>query len=423
MAREHPSRPDAPGANRRRTDVRGPAARGIGLVEALLAMLALSLALGALLHLQSLLGDSAEHDRLRLEALAVAQSLHEALRQGDPALASRSTAPAELPLAPGLQLQTRDLPADMPGLRQRHTTVRWPPRRGWPARLDLVTLLPADPVEADALGAALLLQRATAWRGGDGTIRPLPRHRIVPPDAVPLGDGRSAWQPRADLPAVWLLDDDSGAVLALCGGLTVRPDGLRQTQDCVALGGLPISGTIRFATDTDFPGPAEAESPLSPAWPVSVVIRAATPTGIAPRSTCVTDAPTRVPQPGEWPLPGQVRYLCVVVPSGNPPRWSGRLDLVPIGWTIGSSNSQPPAPPVFRVCRYSADHDHNGRIDNAEHPPVYLDVDGPLGNQNFLVVRGSAACPTDRPADRPTDLLGMGGLNWLDHSTQPHQPP
>lgn len=401
-----------------------PEARGIGLIESLLAMLALSLALTALLHLQALLRDSAEHDRQRLDALALAQSLHESLRQGDPA-------PADLPVGDGLTLQTQDLSAelsadlsaDLPPLRQRHSVVRWTARRDWPAVLELATLLPTDPNEADRLAAAVLLQRAPSRRDDNGKLRPTPRHPLIPDGATPLGDGRSIWQPRADVPTVWLIDDDSGEVLALCGGLTIRPDGLRQAKDCVAIGGLLISGTVRFSTERQDPGPAEAESPLSPALPLAVVIRAATPGGVAPRSDCVADGPVALPAPDVMHPPGLVRYRCVVAGTasgpGSPPRWSGRVDLVPLGWTIGTAESLPPALPVRRVCRYSADHDHNGRIDNPEHPAVHVGVDGPLGNQNFLVVRGSAACPRDAPAGLPMSL----GLFWLDDSTQPHQPP
>ena len=69
-------------------------------------------------------------------------------------------------------------------------------------------------------------------------------------------------------------------------------------------------------------------------------------------------------------------------------RWSGRSTLVPSGWTIGGGAND------RRVCRYTADLDSNGSVDgNEEHPAEYLNVDRPLANQNFLVVKGSEACP------------------------------
>jgi len=68
----------------------------------------------------------------------------------------------------------------------------------------------------------------------------------------------------------------------------------------------------------------------------------------------------------------------------------------------------------FRVCRYSADHDGNGRIDNPEHPASYSVVTTALGNQNFLVIRAAARCPAD------VGPFGTG--NAVDDSTVAHQP-
>jgi hypothetical protein len=57
------------------------------------------------------------------------------------------------------------------------------------------------------------------------------------------------------------------------------------------------------------------------------------------------------------------------------------------------------------VCRYSADHDGNGRIDhNDEHPDRYTRVLGYLGQQNYLVVRGQATCPSAVPPHNDASL-------------------
>ena len=65
------------------------------------------------------------------------------------------------------------------------------------------------------------------------------------------------------------------------------------------------------------------------------------------------------------------------------------------------------APQALRVCRYSVDQNGNGRIDNAEHPAAYLDVDAPLGNQNFLIVPMLAGCPLDTPSGFMTGTYQM----------------
>jgi Tfp pilus assembly protein PilV len=97
------------------------------------------------------------------------------------------------------------------------------------------------------------------------------------------------------------------------------------------------------------------------------------------------------------PISTFVSYACVVTPtsvSGGIPEWWGRLDLVTDGsWTIGAATGQ------YRVCRYSADYNGNGILSNSEHPSIYRQVTGTLDNQNFVVIRGTASCPTDVAPD------------------------
>ena len=71
---------------------------------------------------------------------------------------------------------------------------------------------------------------------------------------------------------------------------------------------------------------------------------------------------------------------------------------------------------AYQVCHYSANHNGNGRIDNREHPQRYSAVVEPLGDQNFLVIRAGASCPTDVAANL-ADLA-----NWVNDSTAAHQP-
>jgi hypothetical protein len=55
----------------------------------------------------------------------------------------------------------------------------------------------------------------------------------------------------------------------------------------------------------------------------------------------------------------------------------------------------------------------SGAIDaNIEHPADYRDVSGSLREQNFLVVRGSQACPA----------APDGGVLTASLNTLPHQP-
>ena len=379
---------------------------GLGLIETLVSLAAIAFALTALLRMQTVMQDGSEREHRRLDALQAVQSLHERLRAG---------LPADIGDDGRLTLETSD--HDGPdGLRRRRSTARWQVRPGLSEAVVLDTLLPADP-DLDATWSALVvMDRAPPRLDATGQVRRLPRSSLIPASATPLGDGRSAWQPQADLPTVWLIDEASGAVVARCAGMVSGKTGPRPT-DCVAVGGQLVGGVVRFATDTDQPGAAELLDPSSAALPLSLAMRPVAPALPAPESSCSTDAPSSMPDPSASHPPGVVHFRCVVAGSGTPPRWSGRLEIVPKGWTLGTVDSQPPAAPVRRVCRYSIDLDRDGRISNAEHPADYLAVDGPLADQNFLVVRGHAGCP-----------VGVSALPWPfdtgpPPTTVPHQPP
>jgi Tfp pilus assembly protein PilV len=129
-----------------------------------------------------------------------------------------------------------------------------------------------------------------------------------------------------------------------------------------------------------------------------------------------------------------VGYSCLVYPTdldSNPnttAAYTGRLALWPTGWALGNTSS------TYKVCRYSADYNLNDgggntvyavdgsnvitRIDNAEHPYAYLNVQRSLSNQNFLVIRGNRGCPTDSGVE----VNGQGGENYTNETTVTHQP-
>jgi len=101
---------------------------------------------------------------------------------------------------------------------------------------------------------------------------------------------------------------------------------------------------------------------------------------------------TRAPGPGWaseerwWSGEGSVAdHSAIAAVQGV---WSGRSTLVAQGWSIGTTASS------YRMCRYSADQDGSGAVDqNAEHPDSYDHVDHALMEQNFLIVKGNETCP------------------------------
>lgn len=389
---------------------------GLALMEVLVALAVLAVGLGAVLRLQTTLRAGTDLARQQAEALRLAQASHEDLRAitgaGDGAtitgLADTDVTPAGANARYLLQ-RTVTTGAD-PLRRQVATTLAWTDRAGQPQQLRLHTLL--NPFEPQ-LGAALALDRSPAPASPGQAAR----HPGVPIEARSLGDGRSALKPRAAELLTWLFDDRTGQLVAQCdstAGLPTEQLTAASLANCRAVGGLLLRGRVRFALDTDTPGSAEAQNPLSAALPLDLRVTLSSTGHPTPGWTCSDDAPDTL---GGAPTQLSVAYVCVVsgvVSAGSTaPRWSGRLDLVPVGWTLAAGGAS-----GYRVCRYSADHDRNGRIDNPEHPAAYASVDGPLGDQNFLIVRAAAACPVDTNV---SPVLGVGG-NWLDDGTVAHQP-
>ncbi len=111
-----------------------------------------------------------------------------------------------------------------------------------------------------------------------------------------------------------------------------------------------------------------------------------------------------------------VSYACVVTPvnhdgsTSTPDRWWGRVTLNANGWNIGNGSSD------FRICRYSADHNGSGTTSNSEHPLWYRAVTSALDSQNYLVVQGNRACPTDSAQNFGSPF------NASDDTTIIHQP-
>lgn len=272
--------------------------------------------------------------------------------------------------------------------------LKWQDRLGawqtlrWPARLAV-----GDPVTA--------LHALSPQTSGEVALTRA-RHASIPETARPLTAGWLAFQPEGGAAVAWLLDARSGWVLGLCelGGRSVDDLRAADVADCrsrmVGGGALLLSGEVRFDLG-DRPSPS---MPASTALPLGLVLRLSGPSPVPAPPHCISNAAIAVARGL-----AAVSYHCLVYPRSTDQRWSGRSELSGTAADLR----------LYRVCRYSADHDLDGRISNPEHPADYLDVDGPLTQQNFLVIRAGLSCPTGLPADPAAGRL-------LDMGTQPHQP-
>lgn len=385
-----------------------PRPAGSVLLETLIALLLLSLGLLAMSRTQTRLWGGVDLARQQGEALQLAQVDMESARHAVAADRTQWTAltgqaEATAPTDTRYLLSREVSPLSNPSLKTLSTQLRWQDREGQPHRLLLHTLL--APIDRRWSGWLALAPDA------QGISRPQGRHAAVPNDARVLSDGRLAFKPRTDQPEVWVFDPGTSHIVGRC----VAPVGLRnnslQATDlsaCTVMDARLLAGWIGYTGAATVLTSIDAERPSGPVLPAGLQLTLSSTGHPSPAFTCFSGA-TDEPHPD-----GSLPYWCLVQPAGTPAAWSGRLDLVPQGWTLAPDTS----PEARRVCRYSADHNHNGLIDNLEHPAQYTGVQGPLPQQNFLVIAAGASCPLDGPPQHSV----TGTVNAVDDSTVPHQP-
>jgi len=350
--------------------------RGIGLIEALLAFLVLSLGMLAMTRVQSDLRAQAELARQRTEAVRIAQQDIETLRAYS-VLATSAGARSYEQITNAITTVDAIAPTRYELSRQVGTsadgqaatvavTVRWNDRRGDRQHMALSSVIARG---APALAAALLNAPS-----GVPLLGAFDRSPRIPLTAKDLGDGRSAFKPVSSGGVAIVQDNRSGQVVARCSGLptTLATAALTPADltGCDTTTGLLLSGTVRFAQDALLP------------FEIALALSGDT----YPQAPQCTTTPIET---GDR----RTLYHCVVYPAASGTtagRWSGRAALVPTGWRVGVNASEQ------RVCRYSTDLDGSGAIDrNIEHPAAYADVDSGLGQQNFLVITGPDNCPTE----------------------------
>ena len=384
--------------------------RGITLIEALVAFLVLALGMLAIARVQTHLRLNAEVARQRSEAVRLAQEDIESLRAfavlaATPAAPSFDAIASEsrtVDAAGGYETNTAyriTRQVDAAGaLRTKNlrVTVGWADHGGNPQHVVLTSLIAGA---APAYGGALGLARGAASANG-----PFGRSVRVPLAAKDLSDGRSAFKPVGAGTVALLFDNRSGLLTGRCAALASALSTSDLTAAnlgaCDANVGQLLSGIVRFSSAS--PPDAAQGGDAPPTFTVSMAM-----TGSVPVAPMCTVEPVTT-------LGGEryVAYHCAVYASAGG-LWSGRVTIVPNGWTIGTNPSEK------RVCRYTSDLDASSAIDaNIEHPASYSGVTGGLANQNFQVIGGSVACP----AGRATRVTGNNGDVYVDLSTAQHQP-
>lgn len=367
---------------------------GTTLVEALVALLVMALGMLAVLGLQGHLRASGEQAKQRGAAGRLLVDEVERLRSADmptrtPSLPADALAFDEIVSATRTVdtaqtsfTLTRSVQPAGPTAVSVLLEVRWEDRQhdGTEAhKLTWRTLLPRP-------DAALQASLATGPAGGARVGLPSGVHPALPLQAVPLDAERSAFKPLESGGIAWILHSASARITHSCE--TTQPSSALKAIDIAACTPLPIAAWLlsgHVHTSLATPPDAVQPSDSAPAFGVQLTL-SSTPHLTPP--LCFVDAERNKAKGLK-----AVDYHCAIVPrsptSQDPrPYWSGELQLTGLPLATGG----------VRVCRYSADHDGDGSIGNAEHPAQYQQVVGPLVQQNHLLVRFEENCPAAAPA-------------------------
>lgn len=447
--------------------------RGTSLIEALIAMAVMAFGMLAVVGVQSTLRMNADVAKQRSEATRIAEEEIERLRGfremaavagaplgWDEVVTQVGTVPAMV--AANTTYTVNRLVTSPAGSAQKTlaVSVLWNDRFGNEQSVVLRGVL--------AGAAPVLSALVTMPPTSTAASQHRNRHPTIPVRAHDMGNGESAFKPVEGGTVAWTFNNTTGVITSVCTVLAGQTSDLLNAGDvvvgvnCTATKAQLLAGLVRFnlrgvTTDlnngtsafkpiaagtlnfapvvhaspwvTPFPAPADvaneasyalaasdSENPRWPALPLGVLAGITSGNRPAPSDQCYSNAPaTSIVAAAQV----AVEYFCIVYPdtTANASKtWSGRPVLVPnhysndpsgAAWSVGNAAG------AYRVCRYTL-----AAIDvtsNTDHPLDYLNVSGNLINQNFLVVHGAKACPTDVAANP-----GAGDL--VNSNTRQHQP-
>ena len=379
--------------------------RGVSLMEALVALAVMSFGLLGVVGMQATLRSNSDVTKQRAEAVRIAQAAVEDRRAFEQ-LNSSGTIPNFADLADAAAVSVAGtnatfarsavitpaatLPASAPRLKTVTMRVAWEDRSGQTNEVSLVSSIAGI---APELAGSLSLPGDRAV-----TQRPRGRHAGIPDGATPpppncVGSecDRSTFTVPGGGGMTWVFNNISGIITSVCQTpLTCLPSDLQL-----------LSGYINFAT-TDMPSLAEGElptdAPPSPSISAEVVMTLPS----ASTVSCYTQI-----------APSYIAYYCALPITTLTRNWSGRSRItgLPISSTLADAT-----PSKFKVCRYTPTATDTPPGGNARHPLDYTNVNGPLTNQNFLVISagdasvGAFGCP------------GEGPSPFIDSHTYRHQP-
>ena len=385
---------------------------GMALIEAMVAMAVMAFGMLAVVGVQATLRSNGDLSKQRAEAARIAQARVETWR----ALETIETAAGKLSYADlvtdgpisqtGLNAVynvTRSVvvtPGNSPPMKSLLVTVIWKDRKNVDQSVQLSTVIfGISPALAGTLAmppSGLLL----------GAGQQQGRNPNIPAGALQLGDGTSAFTPpQAALgTVVWVFNNATGVITTCTRADLTLPLTSVNLINCTGRA-LLLQGFVNFANPLVLATAAEAVEPQGAPFPVEVAVARTAPSAllIGQGSGCFTSAPVAgVPY---------VSYFCAV-----PVNASGDQAGLWSGYSFVTLSDLPVAPPGdLLTCRYTSLR-QDTPVPNAKHPRAYTAVNGPLSNQNFLVVRRVTGDARDCPDGPP---LPSGTTTYPQPQTSP----
>jgi Tfp pilus assembly protein PilV len=348
-------------------------ARGVSLIEALVALAVMAFGMLGVVGIQATLRANADVAKQRSEAVRIAEDQLEDWRffsvlnpttgHAHPYSAIGDVATTTIAgMNASFDLTGTVVESSPPGSKTLVVDVQWDDRSGTHQTLRMSSLVAGI---APELAATMMTPSPTSIEQ-----QPLGRDRGIPTVARNFpGEGTSGFKPPQGVGGTvgWLFDNVTG-LLQTC---TVTVGVITSSSDLTSCSGNGdryrlISGYVRFATGNTAPTVADVLTPTGPAFPPLELNVLETAPGSATVS-CFKEA-----------LGNALAYYCAVpVQTGSP--WSGSIDfdftdpLQPLAPTLAEDD-----PTQFKVCRYNAT------------PLDYTGVKTSLINQNFVVIRAGA---------------------------------
>ena len=374
--------------------------RGITLVEALVALVIMSLGLMALARVQVGLRLEADLSRQRAEAVRLAQQDLEAQRafatlEGFDAIAD--TAGQAVQGLDGTTAYTLDrtvVAQAATGAKALTVTVRWTDRRGQTQSVTLQTLLSrTDPATAGQLSVTPAASRLR---------NPFSRNVQIPTTAVDLGGGRSGLRPPGlsaeDADVFFVFDNVDASVIEKCRG-TLSAAGYEAAKagssgSCVTLRGLLLTGFVNF--DLSASQKVSAIDPATSVCSYYADLRTAGLLGSAPPPLTVSHR--RAPE----------ELAAGLLPRSAGSAWAAVVTLQSTSRPLDGDTSFPTAQDL----RFDFDSSTLPKVDSSQlvsASPFVLRVRGGADVETFSAPTASTANPATQAAGTMGGILNLTG--------------